>query len=230
MSARGVVRRQLPWAGLVGGLVTAGCGFLLVAGGPGPVDRGVVPQPGTPAAAATDRARETPGPVVVPAPPDPPVAPPVRVHLPTLGVDAPVVPVDVRTDGALSVPDDPSVVGWWRAGSRPGEPTGSVVLDGHVDSRAAGAGAFSDLVDLRPGDPVLVETGPARVPYVVAGVRSHPKAELPAAAFDTSGPPRLVMITCGGSFDTRTRRYTDNVVVYAVPVPPGSGPPSATQR
>ena len=67
---------------------------------------------------------------------------PVRIELPTLGVGAPVVPVAVSRDGALAVPENPHVVGWWAGGGE------ALVLDGHVDTAAAGPGALFHLVDL----------------------------------------------------------------------------------
>ena len=60
-------------------------------------------------------------------------------------------------------------------------------------------------------------TASGRLTYVVQAVRSYPKAALPVEVFDRSGAPRLVLITCGGSFDRRTRHYADNIVAYAVP-------------
>jgi hypothetical protein len=35
--------------------------------------------------------------------------------------------------------------------------------------------------------------------------------------FVPDGPPGLVLITCGGSFDRGVRSYQDNIVVRAVP-------------
>jgi len=37
-------------------------------------------------------------------------------------------------------------------------------------------------------------------------------------AFARSGPPRLRLITCGGSYDRATHHYRSNVVVTAVPI------------
>jgi hypothetical protein len=36
--------------------------------------------------------------------------------------------------------------------------------------------------------------------------------------FDRRGPARLVLVTCGGRFDTTTKHFLDNIVVTAVPV------------
>jgi hypothetical protein len=46
------------------------------------------------------------------------------------------------------------------------------------------------------------------------------KQQLPLRElFTRAGPPRLVLLTCGGPFDARLRSYLDNLVVVAVPAP-----------
>ena len=47
------------------------------------------------------------------------------------------------------VPDDASRVGWWTGGARAGEPFGSIVVAGHVDSREYGIGILSELLSVR---------------------------------------------------------------------------------
>lgn len=142
---------------------------------------------------------------------------PRRVSIPRLGVDAPVVAVAVGADRSLGVPADPAVLGWWRDGARPGQAGGSLVIDGHVDSAQAGPGALFRLRALVPGD-VITITGTGRVQrYIVAARRQYPKAALPSAIFDQGVTGRLVLVTCGGRFDHRSRHYADNVVVFATP-------------
>lgn len=145
--------------------------------------------------------------------------PPVRLSVPRLEIDAPVLPVSVGADGLLEVPDNPRELGWWSGSSRPGMPSGSVVIDGHVDSATRGLGALFRLREARQGDEmVLTNAAGAASPYTVVARRSYPKASLPAAkVFSRNVGPRLVLITCGGQFDEATRHYADNVVVYAVP-------------
>jgi Sortase domain len=218
------VNRPAAWAALLVGAAMAVAP--LVPGPPlPPVDVGSVPAPDSPGGGAFPAWTG-----LVPAVPpsaggapagEPPVAaPPVRLHLAAIGVDAPVTPVDVDPDGALAIPADPAVVGWWRGGAEPGAPAGSVVLAGHVDTWSAGPGALFRLARLRPQDRVVVDTSAGPVGYVVDGVRQYPKTRLPAEAFATTGRPRLVLITCGGEFDARSRHYADNVVVYATPADP----------
>jgi len=146
-----------------------------------------------------------------------PPAPVVGVRLPG-DRTATVVPV-TATQGALAVPDDPSVLGWWSTGARPGSGVGSVVVDGHVDSARDGLGVFAALRALTVGQRVeVVDQAGRRWSYRVTGRRSYPKTALADSdVFDQSVSERLVLVTCGGVFDRVTRHYADNVVVYARP-------------
>lgn len=142
---------------------------------------------------------------------------PLRVALPAIGVDAAVIPVTVA-GGELGVPPDPRTLGWWAAGARPGSARGSVVVVGHVDDWKAGRGALYRLEAAPVGATVTVTTATGPVRYRLVGRRVFDKQSLPAGVFAQTGAPRLVLITCGGPFDRRTRHYTDNIVVYGVPI------------
>jgi len=145
------------------------------------------------------------------------VAEPVRLRIERLAVDASIVPVGVQEDGALDVPVITDV-GWYRHGPRPGEP-GSTVLAGHVDGGGR-RGVFFTLGTAEVDDLVEVEMSDgSMVHYRVTGRQQIAKADLPLEAiFASHGPPVLALITCGGSFDTLSRHYRDNIVVLAEPV------------
>jgi hypothetical protein len=129
-----------------------------------------------------------------------------------------VFPVAEQLDGSLAVPTDPRVLGWWYLSARPDSPRGAVVIVGHVDTARAGAGALFRLSAARPNQHLTVDTDSGPREYVINAIRTYPKAQLPVAdLFADTGPPRLVLITCGGAFDRRTHQYADNVVVYAQP-------------
>ena len=182
-------------------------------------DAGLVPPPSTvsemsPAPSEAGLGAATPPPV------DPARAfPPTGVELPTLGVAAAVTPVATGPDRLLGVPPDVRTVGWWSGGAAPGATTGTVVLVGHVDSAAQGPGAFFQLRRLAPGDRIrLTGAGGRLATYTVVARQQYPKSELPAGlVFGQGNASRLVLLTCGGSFDAATRHYSDNVVVFAVP-------------
>ncbi|MBB2921720.1 class F sortase [Cellulomonas cellasea] len=173
--------------------------------------------PASPAPGAPAPAPAAPQPVAVPAAPQPVAVP---VHLEVAGRDRPVevVPVGVEPTGAIVVPDDPDVLGWWQSGPGVGAPAGSTVLVGHVDV-PGDLGVMRALAVL-PVDATLTlaDRQGGSATYRVAARRTFSKEDgLPTDLFRTDGSPQLVLVTCGGAFDTRTGHYADNVVVYAVP-------------
>jgi hypothetical protein len=209
--------RLLAYTGLALGLLLIASVAGFVALRPQSVDAGVVPDASSMAAPALDPPASAA--VVVPsasaAAPTP--APPLQLRLPALGIDAPVKPQTVATDGTLGVPDNIAELGWWSGGAPAGSPTGTTVIDGHVDSAVTGEGAFFPLSHTPLGSVIEVTTNQGVIRYVVQARRSYAKTALPADVFRQDGPARLALITCGGLFDTATRNYTDNIVVFATP-------------
>ncbi len=204
-------------SGALAGLV-AGLALVVGSAGVWVADAGTpVPVAPTPAAAAAAPPVTVPLARIAEEPAAP--APPVRVRLPAIGVDAPVTPVGVDDRGRMDVPFDIRTVGWYRFGPGPGATTGSAVLSGHVDDRDQGYGAFHRLGALAPGDPVAVDLADGGVvSYRVAAVTRVPKGDLPVdEVFARTGAPRLTLVTCGGPFDNDAHAYTENVVVVARP-------------
>ncbi|WP_282945081.1 class F sortase [Cellulomonas endometrii] len=237
MTARERVRRLVPAVLGAAGLVAATAGAVLLqqppvldvadVGGTAAAPDGSVaaaPAPAAPGPAAPAAATPAAPPAGVPAPPAPPpataVAAPVHLAVPEADVAADVVPVGVEPSGALEVPPDPRVAGWWSSGAVPGATQGSTVLAAHVDAAGTGAGPMSRVLRVPPGTVVEVITADgSTLRFAVAERRSYDKSEgLPADLFRVDGPPRLVLVTCGGAFDAATGRYAENVVVVAVPV------------
>ena len=142
---------------------------------------------------------------------------PVRVRVPGIGLDAAVRPVGVGAERQMRLPDDPRVLGWYRFGPAPGG-EGSVVLAGHVDSRRYGVGPLAALQTVGVGDRVEVVTGPGRVrTYRVDSIERFDRQALPAEVFARTGPERLRVVTCTGSFVPDAGGYQQNLVVTAVP-------------
>lgn len=160
---------------------------------------------------------------------------PDRVIVPSLDVDAPVLPIKAP-DRTLVPPADPQVLGWWADGAQPGAATGSALVVGHTVH--SGGGALDDLETLGEGDQVLVRSSRTEdgrgalqtMEYVVETVRVYRKgllAERAAELFSQEVDGRLVLLTCE---DWDGTRYLSNVVVTAIPVdpvaPPTDGPTS----
>jgi sortase (surface protein transpeptidase) len=139
---------------------------------------------------------------------------PMAITIPSIGVQAPIVAVGLRADGAMQLPD-PDQVGWYKRGPRPGAP-GPAVLIGHVDDRT-GPDVFYRLRELGPGDEILVgQRDGSTTRFIVGRLERHPKTALPTnRIWTTTSKPLLRLITCGGSFDHATGHYRDNLIVYA---------------
>ena len=145
--------------------------------------------------------------------------PPVRVQAAAVGIDIEVVPVGVEPGGFMELPPNPAIAGWYRFGPDPWSPNGNTVISAHIDAPDYPIGPFAELRSL-PVDAEVTVTGAdgSTAAYGVVSVTYYPKQELPTEAiFAREGTRALVLITCGGEFDSSTGRYADNVVVVATP-------------
>jgi hypothetical protein len=62
----------------------------------------------------------------------------------------------------------------------------------------------------------IVRANGSTAVFTVDGVQKVVKSAFPrAAVYGNVSFPSLRLVTCGGPFDTTTRQYLDNVVVYA---------------
>jgi hypothetical protein len=144
-----------------------------------------------------------------------PVAAPIRVQLPSLGVDSTLARLGVDPSGALVPPSDFDEAGWFAGGPAPGD-VGPAVIAGHVDSRR-GPAVFYDLRKLTRGDRIEVVRGGRALAFTVVATAWYPKNSFPTDEVYGPTPDRqLRLITCGGVFDRSLRSYKDNLVVYAV--------------
>lgn len=144
-----------------------------------------------------------------------PRAQPVRVIIPAIGVNAPVIPEGTDSAGALETPPltEKNVTGWWDGGPAPGQ-DGPAVIVGHVDSAAAGPLVFWHLGELKPGD--VIQTEPGNLMFTVTSLQEVTKSNFPTnAVYGQTPGPQLRLITCGGAFDSAAGVYVDNVIVYA---------------
>jgi LPXTG-site transpeptidase (sortase) family protein len=146
---------------------------------------------------------------------------PNRVRIEKLGVDAPVISVGMVDEITMEIPEDIAIAGWFQYSARPGSSGGSMVIVGHRDGITDPNGVFRDLGRLRQGHALVVADSDGLIwDYRVSSVELLGKEEFAQQAeriFDTEGPSRLVLLTCGGSYDRERGGYQANVVVTAYP-------------
>ncbi|MEU3949723.1 class F sortase [Streptomyces sp. NPDC029526] len=194
-------------------LVTAATASVLAACGAGhrtPPDTGD-DRPGRTAPATRRGPRpDAPGPSV-----------PVRLRIPAIGVDTPVIRLGLAPDGTVEVPpvtaDDPA--GWYRYSPPPGT-TGPSVILGHVTVGDHGDGVFRHLARLRRGDRIQARLESGTTPeFTVRSVRTVARADFPTDdVYGPVGRPELRLITCGGP--RVGDAYRDNVIVFAARAAP----------
>ena len=140
---------------------------------------------------------------------------PLRVRIPGIGVDAPIIDLGLNSDGTLEVPSNFDDAGWYTGRSIPGE-VGTSVVVGHVDS-TKGPAVFYRLRELDVGDRIQIDRSDGSVAWFeVTDTVVVDKDEFPTdAVYNATDEPTLRLITCGGSFDRDARSYLSNVIVYA---------------
>ncbi|WP_413316590.1 sortase [Agrococcus sp. 1P02AA] len=144
---------------------------------------------------------------------------PARVRVASVGLDLGVVPVGVREDGQMDVPELVSELGWYRYGPEPGAADGSAVLAAHVDSDI-GAAPMAAVLQASAGDVVEVEMRSGELQrFEITSIEQLSKDDLPLESlFARSGEHVVRLITCGGEWDAAAGAYEDNIVVTATPV------------
>ncbi|MFF7360088.1 class F sortase [Streptomyces sp. NPDC008125] len=142
---------------------------------------------------------------------------PLRLEVPAIGVDTPVVRLGLAADGTVEVPAITAHdrAGWYENGPTPGQ-TGPAVMLGHVTVGSYGDGVFRHLAQLRVGDRVVVRLEDSTAAeFAVFATRTVAKAAFPTeAVYGNVDRPELRLITCGGARDG-DGGYQDNVIVFA---------------
>src|SRR6185436_14289848 len=169
-----------------------------------------------------------------------PVTVPLRLEIPTLGINAGMLGVGLAESNAMDAPEGPrsnpvwQTAFWYRGSAIPGARS-TALIAGHIDGGVDGKAVFGHLGDLRPGDRIVVhDTRNGReVRFAVKASKSYSLAEaaMPAvlkriygvgpvvgkwAQPSADGLSHLTLITCAGTFVNGTHDH--RLVVYAVRV------------
>jgi len=146
---------------------------------------------------------------------------PDGVIVPSLDIEAPLIPIELASDGVLTPPADTDVIGWWDGSAEPGSGKGQTVVTGHTVS--TGGGVLNDLPQIDVGAVVQVRDEGKVYSYRTTGVFKLTKEEVSAAKVQLFGQDgghgRLVLVTCT---DYKDGDYESNVIVWAEPIGKGS--------
>ena len=144
---------------------------------------------------------------------------PSSIRLPT-GTLVPIRAASTRADGLLDVPDDIRLAGWWRGGSRVGDPLGSTLLAAHVDGTEQGLGPYASLLEVRRNQRFVVASANLQQTFRATSLRILEQGSLLRHPwiYSATGDRRLVMVTCAPPYVPARGGYQNLAVVTAVPV------------
>jgi hypothetical protein len=200
-------------AGLV--VIVGGTAGLLLTRHPAPALR--------PVAAGVAALPVPTGPIVAPSPSAAAKVPrPVSLTIPLIGVKTNLITLGLAPGGSMQVPSSTTVAGWFTGSPRPGA-VGSSIIVGHVDGRVDSTearGVFFRLNTLKAGDDVFVKRADGTTAeFRVTEVQTYLKDHFPTqTVYGPTPDAELRLITCGGAFDSVSRHYLSNIVVYATQV------------
>lgn len=143
---------------------------------------------------------------------------PVRLLIPSIGVDAAVDPVGIGPSGSMAVARSYWEVGWYELGPVPGAP-GNAVIEGHLDEVVSPYAVFFNLDKLRPGDEVdITDMKKRTVRFSVTGSKTEPYNAPTDDIFGITSPggeSMLMLVTCAGTWMPEKDQYDERLVVSA---------------
>ncbi|WP_197359187.1 class F sortase, partial [Streptomyces clavuligerus] len=130
-------------------------------------------------------------------------AAPVRVTIPSVGVDSALMRLGLNKDGTVEVPPPAKgmTAGWYTGGAVPGEPGASVII-GH-NSTVHGKAVFHDLKKIAKGAEVTVRNASGDTArFTVTHRETVSKKAFPTQrVYGATNGRELRLITCDGAFD-----------------------------
>jgi LPXTG-site transpeptidase (sortase) family protein len=140
---------------------------------------------------------------------------PVRIKIPSIGVNADVEHVGLATNGSMDVPQNPMNVAWFESGVRPGE-VGSSVMNGHTGYKNGKKVVFDDLYKLKKGDKVYVIDGEGdTVTFLVRELKNYDRNADTSEVFNSGdGLSHLNLITCAGDWNAIAKTHDERLVVF----------------
>jgi len=139
---------------------------------------------------------------------------PVRLAIPSIGVDSGLSKLGLLPDGTVEVPATGFPAGWYTGAPTPGE-VGPAIIVGHVDWK--GPAVFFDLHLVAVGAEVdVTRTDGSVAVFRVTDVGTYRTDAFPTVLVYGEIPyAGLRLITCGGAFDAAAGSYDFNIVVFA---------------
>ena len=138
---------------------------------------------------------------------------PIRIQIPSIGVDSKLMKLGLLKDGSLQVPPSAFPAGWYSGSPTPGE-MGPSIIAGHIDWN--GPGVFYRLNRMQLGDQIKVaRVDGTTATFTVTRIAAFLKSKFPTSAvYGDLNYPGLRLITCD-DYDFKAHKYLRDTVVFA---------------
>lgn len=138
---------------------------------------------------------------------------PIRIQIPSIGVDSKLMKLGLLKDGSLQVPPSAFPAGWYSGSPSPGE-MGPSIIAGHIDWN--GPGVFYRLSRMQLGDQIKIDrVDGTTATFTVTRIAAFLKSNFPTSAvYGDLNYPGLRLITCG-DYDFKAHKYLRDTVVFA---------------
>lgn len=143
-----------------------------------------------------------------------PATQPRQIEIPAIGVSGCIQRVGIDQNGAIAVPNNIHLAGWYTKSAVPGG-EGVSLIDGHVLGRYNDA-IFANLNSVQPGDTIRIQMGDlewrefavlSRDIYTIEQTASEQLRQVEDAEH------QLTLITCGGNWLPAEQTYDQRIVV-----------------
>lgn len=141
---------------------------------------------------------------------------PVTLRIPAIELNTALTTIGMAQDGTIEVPEDYTKAGWYRLSPTPGE-VGPAIIVGHLDN-INGQAVFWRLQELVPGQMIEIDREDGKTAkFIIEKLKQVPQNDsFPTEeVYGNTDRAALRLITCSGTFNHFTQRYSDNTVVFA---------------
>jgi sortase (surface protein transpeptidase) len=131
-------------------------------------------------------------------------------------VHAPIEAVGLDATGNMATPVNADNAGWYKLGYKLGQ-KGNAVFAGHYDKSTGAPAIFWNIPKLVVGDKIVViDTVGKEYTYVISKKEKYPYNEFPIEkVFGAAAESQLNLITCQGSWNAKTKNYSERMVIFA---------------
>lgn len=149
---------------------------------------------------------------------------PVRLKIPSIGVDSAIEDALITPDGRMDVPAGSVNVAWFSLGPHPGS-AGSAVIGGHFGIENGVPFVFYKLDQVKIGDKIfIVDDKDETIAFQVKAIKSFDRnADATPVFTSNDGLAHLNLITCEGTWNQVNGTYPQRLVIFTDKIPGEGG-------